>query len=344
MPEKRFIICHIDNWDEFLRLSLLMESASFDDKWFYRGHSNELWKLQTGYERMVAKNVLKWKFIKKIVKVEKEPAPNTKIHQHIIERLIRDIEGTEADCRNAEHLAISKFKKDAFRYVHCSSDIEWLTVMQHYGAPTRLLDVTYSLFASLYFAFENDIYDKDGVALPKCIWAFKQKPLWFNQPEIQKKYNKDDMEEFCDEYYYDEFNREDACLKMAQKAMVKITGCSSVEMDIQSGVIPIIPQMNIERISAQNGLFLFPLNLSEPFEENLRQTIEISKEKYINPEKINLSTIFRKGSTILRDASLIKLVFDSQKCHSAEKVLRVANISSKNLFPDLIGIAKNVKY
>jgi hypothetical protein len=38
---------------------------------------------------------------------------------------------------------------------------EWWALMQHYSAPTRLLDWTYSIFAAAYFAVRSD-WDRDG--------------------------------------------------------------------------------------------------------------------------------------------------------------------------------------
>jgi hypothetical protein len=34
--------------------------------------------------------------------------------------------------------------------------LQWLAMMQHHGAPTRLLDVTRSLFVAMYFATGHD--------------------------------------------------------------------------------------------------------------------------------------------------------------------------------------------
>jgi hypothetical protein len=40
-----------------------------------------------------------------------------------------------------------------------SDTLEWLALMQHFGAPTRLLDFTYSFWIALFFAFETTDQD-----------------------------------------------------------------------------------------------------------------------------------------------------------------------------------------
>lgn len=58
-------------------------------------------------------------------------------------------------------------------------DLDWLSNMQHYGVPTRLLDWSLDHNVAMFFAFEDYILKKAlGSGLP-CMWVFK--PTEFNQ-------------------------------------------------------------------------------------------------------------------------------------------------------------------
>jgi len=67
-----------------------------------------------------------------------------------------------------EHHILRNFKKYAHRNLMTGDSIwHWLSVAQHFGLPTRLLDWTYSPFCALHFATSNiERYDKDG-----AVWA-----------------------------------------------------------------------------------------------------------------------------------------------------------------------------
>jgi hypothetical protein len=74
---------------------------------------------------------------------------------------------------NREQRAFSYFRAHAATYLKkppADTDLlNWLVIMQHYGAPTRLLDWTESPFVAAYFAYRDMSHDQTE---PAALWLF----------------------------------------------------------------------------------------------------------------------------------------------------------------------------
>ena len=105
--------------------------------------------------------------------------------------------------------------------------------MQHHGAPTRLLDWSYSPFVAAYYAV-NSQWD-----LPGAIWLF-QEPILVAQ--MEKKFHVPDGRSFAEFLF---------------------------QPDAPLAVLPWAPPTLTERITAQQGLFTVALNPLTSHEETL---------------------------------------------------------------------------
>lgn len=72
---------------------------------------------------------------------------------------------SQIDKQVAEEYLLSQFKNAAHHFAEASTmpanTLEWLALMQHYGAPTRLLDFTRSPYVACFFALEKCTLKKD---------------------------------------------------------------------------------------------------------------------------------------------------------------------------------------
>src|SRR5687767_7125024 len=104
------------DWDHLIR-----QLERLGDDWIHRAQSRASWPLKTTFERH---------------------AP------------------TDRTPREAEKIWRREFERRAHFYLapqHVPRDtVEWLALMQHYGAPTRLLDFTRSPYIASYFSIEDE--------------------------------------------------------------------------------------------------------------------------------------------------------------------------------------------
>ena len=92
-------------------------------------------------------------------------------------KLERDLKDFKVDMKEALRIEgglLRRFKRQCHHYIAHPPDedntLEWLALMRHYEAPTRLLDWTYSFFVASYFALEKAKEEKEPNGNDTGIW------------------------------------------------------------------------------------------------------------------------------------------------------------------------------
>lgn len=171
-----------------------------------------------------------------------------------------------------ENFLINKFMASAHLYRNHlppkADKLEWLSIMQHFGAPTRLLDVTLSPHIATYFSLEQGHGDS-------CIFAFNHSAWKLLDDTI--------------------FKEKDLKMEIFKN-----------QKGGQSFIIPYQPKMTNERLILQQGLFLIPSNNYETFDELIETYGDFENvcKKIVIPKKLRFGGIERLRRMNITSATL----------------------------------------
>ena len=258
----------------------------------YRGQSNYEWPLQTKLERDISDS-------------------------------IREAPGLD----RYEEYALEQFKRRAHLYMTASEqpkredDTEWLSFIQHYGGPTRLLDFTRSVFIAAYFAIGHG--NKADAAV---VYAINTRPLAVTFWERAAEYVK---------LYGNKGGQSDV-------AMLK----DSIAQDrCIPGVVVFNPKKQNRRLLQQQGLFVAPVSLSLSFQENLFASlhgpVRLPSTKTGHCDELKNAKSLR-SETSFNEYAVIRLLipkasYNRRDLGSIRDLLGQMNLSADTLYPDLQG-------
>ena len=140
-----YSIIRLESWDAFLKV---VTSTRYSN-WAFRGECDESWPLYSALSRYFY---------------------NFGVHRDAWEE--------------QEKRILRVFKRKAHVFLEQppepDDDLQWLALMQHYGAPTRLIDFTWSPYVAAFFALERTL--RDGV-----VWAMNPAQLASSQSPRRTK-------------------------------------------------------------------------------------------------------------------------------------------------------------
>lgn len=304
--------------------------------WIYRGQQDASWQISSSFERLLA----------------------PMYHDAIL--------NSEKMLRGKELSAIAEFKARVWKdvSVHSQNNFAWLMLMRHQGVPTRLVDFTESAAVALYFAAES-MADTDF-----AVWAINRDAIYdtHSQSYVGKefpcirnlvaKYGNDFQSEVINLSNADPdlkafremesnfllsdvtvFQRKIAN-KMAAEKILDLPLNQEAELPEAVRCLYVYPEFPSQRMLAQKGLFLMPIELRYPFMVQLLKGIGVDEDA--KPIRMTLSEVLEKKVKI-NDLKLIKFTFHRDKQDEAKRLLSFANCSKETIYPDVYGVAKAVK-
>jgi hypothetical protein len=190
----------------------------------------------------------------------------------------RDKEGVELEKR-----ALAAFQARAHQFVSPSllayvrTTPCWWALMQHHGAPTRLLDWTISPYIAAYFAVIQGADETDG-----AVWAFCSKKL---RGAFENKQGK-----------LKEFHVEGAAEWYEQKL---------IELEDQPVVVPLeFKYITSERIAAQQGRFTMCFQLRQSHDCLISQTSPSDVRRIVIPRDKKVEFLLRLRDMNITGAAL----------------------------------------
>ena len=290
--QRAYIITEIEHWNDIFLLN-----QRFMSNFIYRGQGNAEWPLKTSLARMVENH-----------------------HPNYVE--------------TSMPASYEKRMLDEFQWKYPSYEkghipekeeaIEWLSLMRHYGSPTRMLDFSYSMYVALFMAIDGSFHQKSA------IWALNKHVL---NDKLIRKYCAENntnvvLGDAGDKYIYEE-----ATKAINKRFYIKKDNEENYLYDTR-------PHLSNERINRQQGLFVIPSSIEIGFEDILKDYYDSSQYGEMKFEDVvSLASAHSFGQ---QSVSVLKIEIPKSLKYGLSTLLRQMNITSETMYPGLDGLARSM--
>ncbi|GIV45375.1 MAG: hypothetical protein KatS3mg036_0193 [Ignavibacterium sp.] len=284
----------IEKWEQIKAIST--KSSAY----VFRGHKEREWELKPTLERAANKFYMN----------------NSQLFGH-------------------EYLILREFQSVAGQYLNKLPNnknlLEWYSLLQHYGAPTRLLDFTRSIYVAAFFAFESSCNES-------VIWGLNHQRLdEFLYNKLLKEHNYKLRNLIFLDYKIDIANK---ILNYENQQLVQKT---REEIFCNKDMIFTVDcsRKNI-RHHIQKSVFLIPSSLERSFTEILTEQFDFKFSELTedNAESITFEELYNKRLNY--ETCLFKLVIPKEVSLEGLYDLNNMNINALTLFPGLDGFARSL--
>ena len=286
--KRAFIVTQMEHWNDIFRLN-----QRFMSNFVFRGQGNAEWPLSTSLARMVSNH-----------------------HPNYTDKVVP---------ASYEQRMMDEFKwkypsYEKGRIPDDNESIEWLSLMQHYGSPTRMLDFSQSMYVALFMAIDGSFFPTSA------IWSINKHVLnekvilKYNSQKNQKIARRDEIER----YIYEEATSAINDHFLPQEPYLYLTR----------------PHLANERINRQQGLFIIPSSIEVGFENILKEYYD--GDPNLNMDFESLAGLTAQNSCGQQMVSVLKIEIPKVLKYEISNLLRQMNITSETMYPGLDGLARSM--
>lgn len=254
-------------------------------------------------------------------------------------KLVPSIDRVSLDAKfnvcSAERDLITKAKNEyPVLFSETDNPLDLLVKLQHYGIPTRLLDISANPLVALYFTVRNNL-EKNGelFIIGNQYEIFLQEPL---RHDIARYMGRSDIfvikQIMLEDFFMELLSRNKQSAVDINK-YISNNYCENAVFKMLNGLYFIYPPRLFERLYIQQGYFILLLN-NYKFRISIKQNKEI---KYIEPD-VSISPIPKDHENIIARY----IIPAESKKHLLEE-LKMLNITESTLFHDDVDkVCKNI--